>query len=111
MPTFIPAALSGALSFLSVVPKFVYLIPAITIAWSLLIGGTVTSLDISIPFTDTNIPLDSVVQLIADQLATIVNIMPFMEIVFTIFIWGIQVKIMLFIVELYWKITSIFVQS
>lgn len=108
---FVASGTKSALSFLSIVPKFVLLVPAIVFAWSLLIGGTVQDLNISIPLTSTTIDLQTPTVLLADTIASIINIMPFMEVVFDILLAGLQIKILLVVVQLFFRIIGIFVQT
>jgi len=108
---FIASATKSSLSFLSIVPKFVLLVPAIVIAWSLLIGGTVQDLNISIPLTDTNIDLQTPTVFFADTIATIISILPFMDVVFQVLLIGIQFKILMIVVSLFFRIIGMFVQS
>jgi len=92
----------SAISFLNFPLKVAFVIPAIVICWTILIGGPVTEM----PFG-----LQEPLQFIADAIATIVHVMPWMDPIVTIFIMGIQVKIMFIIVSVIQWIVSIFVQN
>jgi len=108
---FVAGASKSAISFLSIIPKYLILIPAIVLAWTILIGGTVQDLNIDIPFTSTVIDLETPTDILANQIAAIIDMMPFMAIVFSVFIWGLQIKIVLLLIELIWKVLSLFVQA
>jgi len=108
---FLASASRGALSFLSIVPKYVLLIPAIVIVWTALIGGTVESLIITLPLTDQTIDLQTPTDYFANVIATIIDIMPFMQPVLTVFFWGFQIKMLLIVVGIIKWILSLFVQS
>jgi len=99
------------LSFLNIPIKFVWLVPAIILGWTLLIGGPVTDLDLSFPFTDIELPLQEPLQMFADTIASLVTVLPFMEVIFNVFVWGIQIKLMLIIVDIIWRVVGMFIQS
>jgi len=108
---FITSAFTGVLSFLSIVPKSVYFLPALVIVWSILIGGTVSDLNIAIPFTETGFDLQTPTVFIADVIATLVSAMPWMDVILDVFLFAIQFKIMIMIVGIIKFVVSIFVQS
>jgi len=106
------------LAFLNIGLKAAFLIPAISVLWSILIGGPVTSLDISVPFTGnglsgsgTIIPLQAPITLLANTIATIVVVLPFMAPLFNIFIWGLQVKLALLVISIFQWILGLFIQN
>lgn len=90
------------LAFLNISAKYVFLIPIIVIVWTLLIGGPVTEM----PF-GTQEALD----VIANGIANVIHIMPFMDVVFDVIIWGVQIKVMLMIINILKFILDLFVQS
>jgi len=86
-------------STFSFLAKYAILFPAIIIVWTLLIGGTVQEA----PFG-----LDTVLTIVANGIATIRDIFPFMEPVINVFFWGVQIKIALLIIKGIMWIVSIY---
>jgi len=82
--------------------KFAILFPAVVFGWTLLIGGPVTEM----PFG-----LEEPVQLMASSIAFIIHIMPWMEIVLDIMIYGLQFKLMIILIEVMRWLLSMLVQN
>jgi len=92
----------GTLNFLSIPAKYVLLLPAITIAWTILIGGPVTEL----PFG-----MQEPLEFFANQLAMIRDFMPWMEVIFQVFLIGVQVKLFMLTADIIFRVIGIFVQA
>jgi len=90
------------LSFLNVAPKLIILFPIITVTWAVIIGGTVSEM----PFG-----MQPALQMLADSLASLINIMPWLEVVFDVFIYGLQIKLLLLGVQLFQWILGLIVQN
>jgi uncharacterized membrane protein len=86
------------LSFLNFGAKFVLLVPAIVLVWTIVIGGPVTEM----PFG-----VQDELQFFSNMLAMVVDILPFMDVVFNVIIWGIQIKLVLLGVELFKFVLSL----
>jgi len=79
------------LGFLNFGKIFVFLIPALVIGWTLAIGGPVSEM----PFG-----IQGPLEIFADKIASLIAIFPWLEIVFDIFIYGLQIKIILLSLEI-----------
>jgi len=102
----------GALSNIAFTAvKITTLVPIILAVWTLLIGGSVKDLDLQIPFSDIVIPLQTPLELIADTMASIINLMPWFEVIYNLFIAGIVIKFMLILFELFWKVITLLFSS
>jgi len=99
------------LSFLKIPIKFVLLFPAVVLAWTLVIGGPVTDLNLSLPFMEGSLDLQTPLELIADTMASLIAIMPWLEPMYQVLVWGLQIKVVLILVDIIWKVLSIFVQA
>jgi len=91
--------------------KFAVVIPAFVLALTLLLGAQVTSLDITIPFSDITLPLQSAVELFANQLAFLISFMPWLETPFDLVVAGFQIKIFLLGLDLIWKFIGMLTSS
>jgi len=84
---------------MSIGTRFVFLIPIIVIAWTILIGGTVTEL----PFGS-----QTAINAFAYIVHQIIEVLPWLEIIYDLMIAAIQIKILLMIVELFKWVLSIY---
>jgi hypothetical protein len=97
----------GFLSGLSVGAKFVFLIPILVIVWTIIIGGPVNDLVLNLPFSETDLDLQSPLEFFANTIASLLTFMPWLEPMFNVIIWAIQIKFLFVIIEIFWRVTSI----
>jgi len=94
MPT-----IRGAFAGMSVGAKFVFLVPLIVISWTLLIGGPVDEL----PF-GAQTPVNAFAYVVSQ----LIVVAPWLEVIYDIIIAGIQIKIMLMVVEIFKWVISVY---
>jgi len=79
--------------------KFVFVIPALIIVWTLLIGGPVQEL----PFgTQTGL------NAFAYVIQQLITVMPWLDVLYNMLIWGIQIYIFLLVVQVFKWILSFY---
>jgi hypothetical protein len=88
--------------------KFTIIIPIIVVVWTIIIGGPVEDLNLSLPFTDQTLNLQEPLEYFSNVIATVVDVMPWMEIIFNIIVYGIIIKFILVIVDLFWRLIGFF---
>jgi len=90
------------LSFLNFGAKWTILLPAIGVAFVLLVGH---------PITEMPYGLQEPLELLANGIAVAVDTLPMMEVIFDIMIWGIQIKILLLTIEILKWVISLFTSN
>lgn len=89
--------------------KVIIVLPAVVGVWTALAGGLVDDLDFTIPLTDIEIELQNPLEQFANIVATIVDVMPWFEIIYELMLAGIVIKLMLFFFSIFIKVVGILV--
>lgn len=91
--------------------KVTLVVPAIGIIFTVVFGGLVTTMDFTLPGTDTEVQLQDALVHAANIIATVINVMPWMEAVFNVIVAGIAIKFFIIMFEVMWKVISLFMSS
>jgi len=94
------------LDFLKLGVKFTTLIPLIVITTGYVLHST---LGIDIAVTEMPFGMQEPLEFFANGLATIVDTMPWFEVILDIMIWGVQLKLLFMTINLIKYVVSLFV--
>lgn len=91
--------------------KVAVVVPAIGIVFTVVFGGLVTTMDVTIPGTGTTLEIQDALEYMANVIATVINVLPWMEAIFNVIIAGIAIKFFIIMFELMWRVISLFMSS
>jgi len=84
-------ALRSFLGSISLGTMTALVVPIIVVVWTIMIGGPVTEM----PFG-----IQPALQMFSNTIHSLIAAMPWLEVIYDFFIWGIQIKILFLVVEL-----------
>jgi len=90
------------LSWLNLGTKFTLIIPMVIVLWTVVIGGPVTEM----PFDTQN-----ALQLFANTIHSAIDIMPFLDPMWNVLLWGIQIKIFVLSVQVIQFVIGLFLNN